>query len=248
MRRPIRAELRKLRTTRTFLGLLAATLVLVSLATILTLALSSDLGGESDVRSVLSSAGLSGLLVLVLGVVASAGEYRHGTIAATLLFTPSRLRVLLAQASASALAGAAIGVAAAAVTAAIGLPWLAAKDVSLQLSTGQVVGLFLGGVLYTALAGALGVAVGGLLRNQVAAVVAVLLIILVVDPVLGALIADYAKYSLGGLGVAMSGGPPENVGGDPGQLPPFWLAALLWAAYTLALIAVAAALTARRDI
>ena len=39
-------------------------------------------------RDLLSVAGFSGLLALVLGVVVGAGEYRHGTIAWTLLVTP----------------------------------------------------------------------------------------------------------------------------------------------------------------
>ncbi|MGH2800492.1 MAG: hypothetical protein ACRDM0_23070, partial [Thermoleophilaceae bacterium] len=87
MIRVVGAELLKLRTTRTFWGLAGATLALVMLAVVLPLAIDSDFD-ESDVRSLLSSAGGSGLMMLVLGVVFGAGEYRHGTIAWTLLVTP----------------------------------------------------------------------------------------------------------------------------------------------------------------
>ncbi len=89
MSRTLAAELLKLRTARTYWALAGATLGLVLLITVLTLALTDEFRTEDDVRSVLSTAGASGLLLLVLGVVAGAGEYRHGTIASTLLFTPT---------------------------------------------------------------------------------------------------------------------------------------------------------------
>lgn len=143
MTRALRAELLKLRTARTFWALAGATVGLVVLITVLTLALTDEFRTENEVRSVLSTAGASGLLMLVLGVVASAGEYRHGTIASTLLFTPRRLRVMAAQALACGVTGLVVGLAAAALTAAIALPWLSAKGAP-SLSTGELLGLFSG--------------------------------------------------------------------------------------------------------
>ena len=83
MTRVVAAELLKLRTTRTFWGLALSALGLVLLIVVLNLALDDNLRSASDVRGLLSSAGIFGLLALVLGVVAGAGEYRHGTIAST---------------------------------------------------------------------------------------------------------------------------------------------------------------------
>jgi ABC-2 type transport system permease protein len=243
--RQLRSELLKLRTTRTFWALVGTAVGLVVLITVLTLALDTKLNTEGDVRGVLSTAGASGLLLLVLGAVFSAGEYRHGTIAWTLLVTPNRLRVMAAQALACAVAGAVVGVAIAALTAAIALPWLAAKDAA-SLSTGQLVGLFGGGVLYTALAPALGAGMGAVLRNQVVAIVLVLVILFVVDPAIAALVEGYDRYSLSGLEAALIGGTAEESRVD--ELPPFWLAALLWAAYTAVLVGAATVLTSRRDI
>ena len=88
MIRVVSSELLKLRTTRTFYGLAGAALGLVMLAVVLVLALTDSAFDEDDVRSLLSSAGGAGLMMLILGVVFSAGEYRHGTIAWTLLVTP----------------------------------------------------------------------------------------------------------------------------------------------------------------
>lgn len=245
MTRQVRAELLKLCTARTYWVLVGVTVGLVVLITVPTLALDTKLDTEADVRAVLSTAGASGLMLLILGIVFSAGEYRHGTIAWTLLVTPDRLRVMAAQALACAVAGAAIGIVIAVLTAALALPWLAAKDAA-TLTTGQVVGLFAGGVVYTALAAALGAGVGATLRNQAAAIVLVLVILFVIDPIAAALIDDYNRYSLSGLGSALTGGTADDAGVD--ELPPLWLAALLWSAYTAAFVAAAAALTSRRDI
>lgn len=244
MTHTIRGELLKLRTARTFWALAGVALLLVLAIVVLTLALDSGFDTEDETRSLLATAGATGLLLLILGVVFSAGEYRHGTIASTLLVTPHRLRVVSAQALACALAGLAVGLAAALLTAAIALPWLAAKDAA-SLDAGALLGLFAGGVLYTTLAGALGAGLGALLRNQIAAVILVLVLLFVVDPTLGALVDEYAKYSLGGLGVAISGGTAEDASDD---LLPFWAAALIWAAYTGVLVGAAAWLTSRRDI
>jgi ABC-2 type transport system permease protein len=241
----VRAELLKLRTARSYWVIVLVAVALVVLITVLTLALDTKLETEADTRGVLSTAGASGLLLLILGIVFSAGEYRHGTIAWTLLVTPDRLRVMAGQAIACAIAGVIAGVAIAAITAALALPWLAAKDAAM-LTTGEVLGLFAGGVLYTALAAALGAGVGATLRNQAAAIVLVLVILFVIDPVVTALLPEYGRYSLSGLGAALIGGTAGEAGVD--ELPPFWLAALLWAGYTAVFVAAASVLTSRRDI
>jgi ABC-2 type transport system permease protein len=239
--RLVAAELLKLRTTRTFWALAGSAVGLVLLIVVLTVALDDHLRDPSDVRSLLSTAGIAGLLTLVLGVVAGAGEYRHGTIASTLLVTPQRLRAVSATVCACFLGGLAIGLAAAGLTALIALPWLSAKDAVLP-STGDLLEVFLGGALYSALAAALGAALGALLRNQVAAVVIVLVLIFVVDPAVSALLEDVGQFTLTGLGIAMSGGEGDT------DLLPRGVAAAVWSLYALLLTALAAIFTARRDI
>jgi ABC-2 type transport system permease protein len=99
---------------------------------------------------------------------------------------------------------------------------------------------------YRALAAALGAGVGALLRNQVAAVVGILVLIFVIDPILGGLVDGYAKYSLRGLGIALSGGSGDD--SASGDLLAVWQAGLIWAGYTAVLVGAAALLTSRRDI
>jgi ABC-2 type transport system permease protein len=243
--RVVSSELLKLRTTRTFYALAGAALGLVMLAVVLVLALTDDAFDESDVRSLLSSAGGAGIMMLILGAVFSAGEYRHGTIAWTLLVNPVRLRVAAGQALACALAGAAISTVVAALTAVVALPWLEAKDAA-SLSNGEVLGIFGGGILYGALAGAFGAGLGALLRNQVVAVVLVLVFLFIVDPTLIALLDGYDEYSLTGLQTSITGGSEEDFGGV--DLLPFAVATLIWLGYTAVLVGAAALLTSRRDI
>ena len=239
----IQSELLKLRTARTYWGLLLAALFLLLLFLILSLALEDRFSDEDDVRSVLSTAGVGGLIVLVMGAVHSAGEYRHGTIAATLLTTPNRLRAMCGQALACGLAGVAVGVLMCVITVAIALPWLAAKDAP-SLSGGETLGLLGGNVLYAALAAAFGSGLGATLRNQVLAVVLLLVLIFVIDPTLAAVVDDYAPYSLSGLSSSLSGSSPDPTD----ELLPVWEATLIWAGYTVVLVTAAAVLTSRRDI
>ena len=241
MTRLVRAELLKLRTTRTFWWLGGSALGLVLLLVSLTLAIDDSLSSRPDAESLLSTAGIAGLLTLVLGVVAGAGEYRHGTIASTLLVTPQRLRAVTGSIVACFLGGLAIGLAAAGFTAVVALPWLAARD-AVMPSTGTTLGIFLGGAAYAALAAALGAALGALLRNQVAAVVIVLLLIFVVDPAVAALFEDVGQFTLSGLGIAMSGGDGEA------EVLPRGVAAVIWALYTILLGALAVLVTDRRDV
>ena len=242
MTRLIGAELLKLRTTRTFWGLAIAALALVLLIVLLTVGIEDSFGAEHDVRSLLATTALTGLLTLVLGVVVGAGEYRHGTIAWTLLATPQRLRAVSAQVLACAVAGFAIGIAVAAITAVLAVPWLAAKDAAMP-GSGELARVFAGGALYAGLAAALGAGLGALLRNQVAAVVIVLVQIFVVDPTLAALVDGSAQFTLTGLGVAMSGGADSS-----SDALPFGVAVLVWVLYAALLGALAAISTARRDI
>lgn len=242
MTRLVNAELLKLRTTRTFWALAGSAAALVLLIVVLTLILDDHLNGRDDVESLLSAGGLAGLLTLVLGVVAAAGEYRHGTIASTLLVSPQRLRAVGAQVIAALLGGLAIGVVTSAVIAAIVLPWLSAKGVAL-LPRGDTLELFLGVTIFAGLSGALGAALGALMRNQVAAVVTVLVVLFVVDPTISALLDGVAPFTLSGLSTSMTGGDDSSI-----DLLPRAVAACVWALYTLLFAVLAAVLIDRRDI
>ncbi|GFJ76943.1 hypothetical protein [Phytohabitans houttuyneae] len=154
----------------------------------------------------------------------------------------------VAQILANTAAGALMGVASVAATAAVSFPLLAARDVPVTLSAARVAGILVGGVCFAALSAMLGAAFGALIRSQVVAVSAALFVLFVIEPVVTSLVDGYQRYSLTGLRVAISGGAAESAGTAAGGLPPAWLAVLLWTGYALALATVAAVVGRRRDI
>jgi hypothetical protein len=190
MTRLLQAELLKLRTTRTFAALagcaVGASLLFVILATTLTDA------DEVDLRTLLlSNPGSS--FVMLLGAIGITGEWRHRTIASTVLAAPDRVRLLTAKTLAYALAGVVVALV---VTASIML----AGTLIVSGRGGTTLGLVeLADVLWRNLAvagllGALGVGVGALLRNQVVTVTALLILGLVLEPTLVQLVPQVARF------------------------------------------------------
>lgn len=99
----VAAEFEKLRTTRTFIWISLLALGLVAFVAVANLA-GGNVDSEETARQVLSSMGAAGTVILILGVVGAAGEYRHRTITSTFLISPDRFRILIAKAIAYALA------------------------------------------------------------------------------------------------------------------------------------------------
>lgn len=247
MSRLIAAEFLKLRTTRTFWWLGFAAVALPVVVVVITLA-TSDTVSQDDGRSLLSDIGIAGLFTLILGVVGAAGEYRHGTITSTFLVAPDRRRVLVAKAIAHGIGGLWVGLIAAVVILAISIPWLSGQGHAvgtIGLSTGDVAAIAGGSIAYAAVAAILGVGFGSLLTSQVAAVVIVLILVSVVDPVAAGLAHGYGKFSLQGLGMSMSGNSSRNAGYElfaPG------VSALIYLGYSIVLLAAAVVAVPRRDI
>ncbi len=90
----LRAELLKLRTTRTFLALVASAAALSLLVTGLTSGFTNRFDPENTRQLFTSDA--SGLFILLLGEMGMAGEWRHRTITGTVLASPDRIRLLAA--------------------------------------------------------------------------------------------------------------------------------------------------------
>lgn len=242
----IGAELAKLRSVRSTWFLLVAGLALAALSVAATIVSAPQLGVELEAAAGIAAlfgggAGAASTLALVLGLLMSAGEFRHATITSTLLAVPDRRRVVAAKVAAGALAGAALGLAATLLTFAVAVPWLAAEGVAVAYGGADVWLPALGGVAVTALYVPLGVGVGALLPNQVAAICASLGWVFVLEPLLLQFLPDVGRWVPGGAAAALLRAPlPE--------LLPAWSGGLLFAAYAAALALAGAAALTRRDI
>jgi hypothetical protein len=204
MRRLIASEFLKARTTRAPWVLLLVVSALVALFTSLGIALHEGQWREDEILDIVQTpGGITSLFVLLVGVVGFTGEFRHGTIAQTLLVTPRRERVLAAKLGAFALVGLAYAAATIALMLAMSYPWFRLLDVDVPWAHAPYRSVILGGLLASAIWAPIGVAVGGAIRNQIGGVVGALLWLLVIENILYGFFPDEAKYLPGRAGDAI---------------------------------------------
>ena len=193
----IRAELLKIRSTRTTLGLVAGMVALIVLFALLTglLTKAPHLTTAEDQRGLLNVGSIAGLFSALAGVMLITSEYRHGTIRPTFLFDPRRSHLLAAKAIASLLAGTALGIAGEALGFGLGYLTLAVRGIPLALTTGQAALMTGGGLAAVALWGAIGAAVGAIVRNQAGTIIGLLAWGLIVDSLLFAFVPSVGRFS-----------------------------------------------------
>ncbi len=252
MTRLIRAEIAKLATVRST-WLVFALVAAFSGATVAGMALLSENMGpdalaQSSVQLEMLLPAEISLFALLLGTVIATSEFRHGTIVTSALGSPSRWRLLPAKAVAAALAGVAMTIVAVAVNSAVGLPWLAALGETLAFEWTQMATLAGLAGMNAALVAVLGVGVGALLRNQVAAIVAVIVVTMVVSPLLLGLAPDIGWYTPAGLENILTSG--SGILEAVGLEAPIgaWAAAGLMGAYAAGALALGGAALVKRDV
>ena len=248
MRRLIRTELLKQRTTRTFVASVTAAVVLAGLVTVAVLGGSgkqgnAPLGPDSLVQVIGGPAAVLTLISLMLGILAMAGEYRHETITTTFLAAPRRNDVLVAKLAAASLVGAVIGGLSLAVSLGIAVPWLAYRDIALTFDA-EALRVAAGLVASTAIYGALGVSIGSLARNQTIATAAVLVWLLAVEEMFSGLLGRYALVHW----FPIAAGRALVHVGDRGDGLSVPVGAPVFAAYVAALALAGARLSLHRDI
>jgi ABC-2 type transport system permease protein len=233
----LRGELIKTVTTRTLFGY-AALAVALAIANVLILNLSKDLITVADKQEAI--AGLPMVLIL-LGLVGAAGEYRHRTAAPAALAAGGRRgRPLLARAAAYAATGLALGTLTAAVTLALGLPLLRGEP-GPGLDSGKIAAVATGSIIGAGLCAIMGVAVGALVRSQVAGVVGALIVMLVATPLLIHVSETAAEFTPFVAAVTLAGDPTAD------ELS--WVdAGLVLTAWTVPMLIAAVLFERRRDL
>ena len=191
MRPLLSAELLKLRTTRVFAVLTASALAL-SLLIVMLVTILEDEWVEEDVRD-LFTADFTGLFILLLGVMGMAGEWRHRTITSTVLAAPRRLRLLGAKTLSYAVAGALISLIVTVTIMAIGTLILSLRDLP-TADLGDLADVLWRNLVVSAFLGAFGVCIGGLVRNQVVAIVGLLALAFAIEPTILAIQPEVGQF------------------------------------------------------
>jgi len=239
----IKAELLKVRSTRTTVGLLLGMIALILLFELLTGLLSnaSALSSVENQRQLLSLASLAGIFSALAGVLLVTSEYRYGTIRPTILFTPYRSRVLAAKVISGALAGIVFGIVGEALGWALGYVILSGRGITFALSGGDVAQLALGALGGIALWGAIGAGLGGIVRNQVGAVITLLAWGFVVSPLLFGLVPSVGHFMPSYSQDALVGLTTQHL------LKPV-VGGIVLVAWAILLAVVGVAMSARRDV
>jgi len=218
MNAALRAELFKQRSTRTVFGLLAAMLVLITFVVLLHgFGLAAEqFDNASAQRTNLFGWGevFGAIFAALLGAMSITGEIRHGTIRPTFLVNPRRGQVVIAKAWANMLIGAGFGLAAGGVAAGAGTAALSARAIDIRLDAGDYALVVIGAAAAAALWAAIGVGVGAVVRNQVPALVGIVVWLLFIENLLIGDIANVAsvgRFLPGAAGKAISGQDPNTL-------------------------------------
>lgn len=194
---------------------------------------------------------------VLLGALAVTGEYRHQMLTPTFLATPKRGIVLGAKSLALLVFGAIYGVIGVIASVGAGAGALALFSLDTQLGDSETWALIGRGVLALALWAVIGVGLGALIPNQVAAIVVILAFTQFVEPTLRAvtMFADWAasigRFLPGAASDALVGAPSlfnaGAVGGTVDTLE-WWQGGLLLAALALILTVAGYFVSWKRDV
>ncbi len=209
----IRSEFLKIRTTRTAGGLFAGLLLLAGLAMWGTLANATPAELGIALSSTLVITGVLVVIpvfVLVLGIRSFTDEVRHGSIVPTFLATPDRRRVLGAKlivitgiSAGFTIAALGLGIGAAAV-------YFTTQSVPLAIAWGTFASLIGKALVLSALWATIGVAVGAVVRHQVAAIVGTLAWLFVGEALIVGIAPQVGKWLPGQAGAFALGIDPAT--------------------------------------
>jgi hypothetical protein len=240
MRALLRAEIRKLRWTRSMWGLaLAGVLISVVSGTILVVAFKpAEIAGRLSLHGPLRF-GISnvGLVVALLGIRVLGDELQHRTLAATLLREPNRVRVLLAKVLVATGLGAVMTVVIYALVVPTTLLAVRVRDLPMVIDAGATLAVFARVLIAMALLGAIGVGLAGAVRNRTVALIAFVLGITFGESIVGGLL-KIPRYMPGELVNAL-------VSGGRGAAVAPALAAFILAALAAVAVGAAVAVTGR---
>jgi hypothetical protein len=258
MKNLLRSEWRKVITTKLWWGLMAAAAAIAALAVVSQIASTSSGGPPGTVspdpfiqasnqQSLAAAAAAGGVFALAFGIIMMTTEFRHLTSRPTFLIQPRRGRVIGAKLIVAAAIGAVYGLASVVVVVAVMSPWLGTKGVSIGWVSNGLVVTLTRAVIAMAIYAVVGVGVGVLVRNQLAAVIGALAFLYVVEDLFAVIpfLKGCFRFLPGPAGGALVGSTSPGIGGP--ALTPVQ-GGLVFLGWGLALALAGWAFTMRRDI
>ena len=237
------AELLKIRSTRTTIGIVLGMVALILLFSLLSGLLSKapSLTSTEDQRGLLSVGSLAGVFSALAGIMLVTSEYRFGTIRPTFLFTPKRSRVIAAKLAAGLARRHRLRPGRRRTRLRDRLCVAGRTRHRLRPQRDQTALLLLGTLAGVALWGALGVGIGAVVRNQVGAIIGLLAWGFVVENLLFAFVPSIGRFGPAHASDAL-------IGLTTNHLLPAAAAGATLIAWTIAFALAAFAVTARRDV
>lgn len=198
--RLIRAEVRKLTSTRILLGFLLV-LLAISALTGVAVVWGTDMDGskafvstEADQRSLMAFAANALMGAGLFGAIAVAREYGHSTVVPTFLAAPRRHRAVLAQFAAVFLGGGALGLIGAGLVITAVVVTLPTTQYGFMVSVGGVVAILAASAFAGAAGAVLGAGIGALVRNTGGAVTRAVLALIIAPPLIVQLASSAASW------------------------------------------------------
>lgn len=260
----IKAEVRKLLTTRLWWGMAIAVFVFgAGIAALMGAISSSDPSQEAieagapvmspteiAIATYTGGSAFGYVLLMVIGIMTVGSEYRHQTITSSLLAVPQRMRLIGAKIIALLGFGVMYGLIFLAGSVTIGATVLSLRGLEVLPEPGTVIRSLLLLLLVLGLWALIGLGLGILIPNQVAAILVGVALAFIIEPIIGALAAQtdwgqtMAQYFPNQATAAVLGGYQ----GEVVEQLSWWAGALVLAAYAAVMAGIGSFLTQRRDV
>ena len=257
----VRSELRKIGSTRLWWGLLLGAVAYTAVQSGVTAGFAgvtlstaqpatAGLDTAAGIRSVYAESLFTGsyLLAMILGITGMTGEYRYQTITSTFLASPRRSRVVGAKLVAHLLVGLGYGVVAMVTALVVGGVVVVARGHGLGYGADRLWPSILLAVVAVGLWTVLGIGIGTLIRNQVAAILIGVFVIFLLQPLLtlglsAAHLGSVARWLPTNASSALMAPGTAIV-----AYLSWWAGGLVLLGYALVLAALGIGLSVRRDI
>jgi ABC-2 type transport system permease protein len=216
----LRAEWRKVTTTKLGWGMLLGAMALTALGVVALIAsngasgnVALPLNDAATQRSIAAAASSAYLFSVVVGIILVTTEFRHFTSRPTFLIEPRRGLVIVAKLVVAAIVGVIYGIVCAALAAAIMAPWFAAKGIAIGWVDNGVLLSMVSDMIVIAIFAVVGIGVGVLVRNQIAAVISALVYLFVLEPLIDIIpvIQKAYPYLPGSAAAAITGASRGNL-------------------------------------